>query len=188
MYNNLDSKIIGGLSETSRKILLGGEFNKKSYEIGGRFPTPEEIGCKKSFCMKKPLIFIILCLLVIICYLIYNIINKPVLCPDSVKSEDFLDMSKAKILLNGNNDELKTLYNKYTDKIKYTYDEKIKPSINKIKTDVTEVVKKIDTGTKPYESETRIDLKLNTEYEPKIKGFKSDMNLDIVDVVADIIA
>lgn len=173
---SLDSKIINGLSETSKKILYGGDEDSKP-------KTPEELGCPPC---PKPGIFsqiinaILLFTIVVLILYAFNLykqlqeIDNELLQQE--ESEPFFDISKTKEMVSSSIDNINTTYNKYTDKLKYTYNENIKPIINNT-TDITTVVNTEDNGNKPYESEARIDLKPNSLYEPKVKGFTTDMDI-----------
>ena len=169
MNYELDQKIINGLSETSKKILYGG--------IDMPIVEPKELGCRP--CHKIFYIKLMICiLLIIVVFILYNQNQVKIIQP-SIIDKKYIGIDKTKIILNENKDKLNTVYNKNTDNIKYTYEEKIEPVIIKASVDV---VNPDGTGIKPYESESRIEIKKNSNYEPKIKGFTSEMNIDTVDI------
>lgn len=167
----MNTNIFNNLSDTGRNVLL---MKQNKYNIGGILPSPSDIGSYK-YNNKYNIISIITVILII--YLFISCKNKTI-NKESQKSEEFIDMDKIKMNINSTTDNLKTIYDKYTDNIKYKHNENNTPEDNK---DQLIILETNDEGVKPFETESRVELKLNTTYEPKIKGFKSNMDQDLLE-------
>ena len=178
--NNNNTELLSGLTETSKKILYGGT---------SKISTPEKLGYHKKtgggLLVNIPLILLIL-LLISFSYKLYqeiqSIDQKLIDQQGEEKSkEEFIDFNK---IINNGKSNITKQYNKLTNNIKYIYKD---DSNNELELDILPIDVEVDRnlpddGEKPFESESRVQFKHNILSEPKVKGFKSDMGINILEV------
>lgn len=160
--NNQD---ISKLSDTSQKILNDSIDNKE-------FPQPENLPVESEYIkkIKKVLRIIIILLVLVIVYLVMNMNmdKKPVENYTNNKTTNKYEYE----IIDNLPSNITTKYDKMKDVLTYEYN----GSDEDNKNNYIMVQKNKHIGTKPYETEARINLKpINNAKQ--INGFKSDAGI-----------